>query len=99
MIAKKYRKNPIVIEAIQLDNTPEAICSVLDFVFKTSFASDQTDATSVINNAISDGGIVIPTSEGKLFASFGDYVIKGIDGGFYPCKPDVFEESYTHFSR
>lgn len=39
-------------------------------------------------------GIVIPTLEGEMIASPGDWIIKGIKGEFYPCKPDIFEATY-----
>ena len=38
--------------------------------------------------------LVIPTLEGNMIASLGDYVIKGVNGEFYPCKPDIFEKTY-----
>lgn len=41
------------------------------------------------------GGIHIPTMEGVMIASPGDWIIKGIKGEFYPCKPDIFEATYT----
>lgn len=39
-------------------------------------------------------GIIIKTLEGNMLADFGDYIIKGIKGEFYPCKSDIFEASY-----
>jgi hypothetical protein len=39
-------------------------------------------------------GLRIPTYEGYVFASVGDYIIKGVEGEFYPCKPDIFEKTY-----
>ena len=39
-------------------------------------------------------GMKIPTLEGEMTASMGDYIIKGIQGEFYPCKPDIFEKTY-----
>ena len=41
-----------------------------------------------------NGNVVIPTLEGNMNASIGDYIIKGLRGEFYPCKPDVFEKKY-----
>ena len=40
------------------------------------------------------GGLPIKTLEGKMIASDGDYIIRGINGEFYPCKPDIFEKTY-----
>jgi hypothetical protein len=39
-------------------------------------------------------GMFIKTLEGDMFAHVGDYIIKGVQGEFYPCKPDIFEETY-----
>jgi hypothetical protein len=39
-------------------------------------------------------GVVIETLEGNMLANKGDYIIKGVKGEFYPCKPDIFEMSY-----
>jgi hypothetical protein len=39
-------------------------------------------------------GIFINTLEGKMTANFGDWIIKGVNGEFYPCKPDIFEKTY-----
>jgi hypothetical protein len=40
------------------------------------------------------GGLVIKTLEGEHLASIGDYIIKGVNGEFYPCKPDIFHKTY-----
>ena len=47
-----------------------------------------------IADVIIKGGFLIPTLEGNLEAKFGDYIIKGIKGEFYPCKPDIFIATY-----
>ena len=41
-----------------------------------------------------EGGLIIKTLEGEHLASIGDYIIKGVKGEFYPCKPDIFEQTY-----
>lgn len=41
-----------------------------------------------------DGGLVIKTLEGEHIATIGDYIIKGVKGEYYPCKPDIFEMTY-----
>lgn len=43
--------------------------------------------------------VVISTLEGDMFAAYGDYLIKGLVGEFYPCKPDVFKLSYKEVSK
>jgi len=82
----KYRKKPIIIDAIQYNG--QNLNLVMDFI-------GDPDGTSgeyfVCHNT---GGIAIPTLEGTMIASLNDYIIKGIKGEFYPCKPDIFENSY-----
>lgn len=41
-----------------------------------------------------DGGVIIDTLEGAMTANTGDYIIKGVNGEFYPCKPDIFHKTY-----
>lgn len=79
---KKYKKKPVEIEAVQYigDNIDE----VEDFV-------DQKLLRVEKENGISLG---IPTLEGMMTASIGDYIIRGISGEFYPCKPDIFNKTY-----
>ena len=49
-------------------------------------------ANVYINNT--KGYVEIETLEGKMFAEVNDYIIKGVKGEFYPCKPDIFEQTY-----
>ncbi|MFT8313183.1 MAG: hypothetical protein ABF633_02890 [Clostridium sp.] len=77
----KYRKKPVVIEAVQF--TGENCRSIVDFC-KGSKDWVRADKEKVI----------IQTLEGDMTANIGDYIIKGVNGEFYPCKPDVFEKTY-----
>lgn len=77
-----YRKKPVVIEAILWDGTQRARDELLS---KFGFCLDNYSST---------GDLVIPTLEGIMYGSIGDYIIKGIKGEFYPCKPDIFEKTY-----
>ena len=45
------------------------------------------------------GGFYIPTLEGNMKANIGDYIIKGINGEFYPCKPDIFDKTYEEVTE
>ena len=80
---KKFVKKPVVIEAIQYNGIN--ITEVEDFVGAK---------LPSVWLSIEDTQLVIPTLEGDMKVSKGDYVIKGIKGEFYPCKPDVFEKTY-----
>ena len=75
----KYRKKPVVIEAVEWVDTKEGLADVLRFCPNVQLYTDC---------------IVIETLEGPIIASPGDYIIKGVAGEFYPCKPDIFAETY-----
>ena len=75
----KYRKRPVVIEAVQW--TGENLSEILQFS-KDAFI-DQDNFT-----------LKVATLEGTMVASRGDYIVKAVDGEFYPCKPDIFEKTY-----
>lgn len=81
----KYRKKPVVIEAIQitggLDNEKEIYSFINDF--------DSYDLIGTPFHAIK-----IKTLEGEMIGGFNDFIIKGVNGEFYPCKPDIFEKTY-----
>jgi hypothetical protein len=82
----KYTKKPITIEAVQW--TGVNINEVVDF------------CPSIIIRF--QGGMrlmYIPTQEGIMEASIGDFIIKGIKGEFYPCKPDIFKETYDEVEK
>ena len=80
-----YKKKPVIIEAVQWtgDNGTD---------IRTFFGN--IDDWGFTSGAGSTGQIFIKTLEGTMLASKGDYIIKGIRGEFYPCKPDIFEETY-----
>ena len=84
----KYKKKPVIIEAIQLLNNNSSIEECLKFIYNVFITDD--DIETVKN----DKNIRIQTLEGDMKASFGDYIIKGVNGEFYPCKPDIFEKTY-----
>ena len=79
----KFRKKPVVIEAIQWTGT--------NFVEMCLFTNNET--------FVNDGKIEIDTLEGVMTASKGDWIIKGIHGEFYPCKPDIFEKTYEEVTE
>jgi len=81
---KNYRKKPVVIQAFQLENlNPKSLIEVQQFV---GLGKDIFE--------VKEDGVVIKTLEGDMKASIGDYIIQGVNGEFYPCKPDIFEKTY-----
>jgi hypothetical protein len=87
---RRYRKRPVEIEALQWDpSTKESIAAMLRFC---------PAAGSLLSK---DGRVPAPdlklqvkTLEGMLEASPGDYIVRGVQGEFYPVKPDIFEATY-----
>lgn len=86
MIVLKIKSKPTFKEAIEFKDgmTPEELSKFLTCDFDLSSPGD-----SDIPYALT-----IPTLEGEMVASIGDFIIKGVRGEFYPCKPDVFQQSY-----
>lgn len=80
-MVKQYRKKPVVIEAVKYDGNN--LNEIYEFTNKTAFIAKRIDSP-----------LVIPTLEGEHVASKGDYIIKGVAGELYPCKPDIFEQTY-----
>lgn len=83
----KYRKKPVVIEAIIFNGE-----NVKELKY---FTKDFTN--EVLDIKITPTGVLhigVKTLEGMMKVNVGDYVIKGINGEFYPCKPDIFEKTY-----
>lgn len=79
VLAKRYRKKPVVIEAMH---------------FADESHSGRIAAWCGGSNEHSPREVQITTLEGTMTASIGDYVIRGVQGEFYPCKPDIFEATY-----
>ncbi len=92
-----FRKKPVEVEAMQLRwDTWSEMC---DFVGVGSLEDGNPTGTAH-NKATgeafeSDGpGLLIPTSEGLMVACPMDWIIKGVAGEFYPCKPEIFQATY-----
>lgn len=80
-MVKSFRKRPVVIQAVQLLADHGNFDEILAFTGGTAKPSF-------------DGKLIIPTLEGDHTANPGDWIIKGVHGEFYPCKPDIFEKTY-----
>lgn len=75
---QRWRKKPVTIEALLWDGTN----------------ADAVKAFCPICRISENTNVLIPTLEGRIYASKGDYIIKGVAGEFYPCKPDIFKATY-----
>jgi len=79
----RYRKKPVVIDAVEFDGSPESADEIADM------------ATG--DNQVSVVGleyVSVKTLEGVMTGNIGDYIIKGVSGELYPCKPDIFHKTY-----
>jgi hypothetical protein len=77
-VVEQYRKKPVVVSAVKWDGQNDS--EILDFCGKEAI--------------VSFGVLTIRTLEGVMGATVGDYIIRGVNGEFYPCKPDIFEKTY-----
>jgi hypothetical protein len=90
----KFRKKPVEIEAMQLNTNYDSIVNCVEFVFNIGMDSSMIGEAATVKRVQDEQGFLIPTLEGEMKASFGDFIIKGVKGEFYPCKPDIFEMTY-----
>lgn len=81
----KARKKPVVIECMQFTDEDK------DIVYHWASSIKMNVEPSTRNNC---PVLIIPTLEGDHIASIGDYIIKGVNGELYPCKPDIFCKTY-----
>lgn len=105
MKPQKYRKKPVIIEAVHFDGSTTDLHGVYCWI------EDNTDGSfepmgviegrkpcpaSGVSIDPRDGRMMIATLEGFHHANVGDWIIRGVQGEFYPCKPDIFEATYEH---
>ena len=89
MAAKIFRKKPVEIEAVQW--TGENLDRVMEFCAgNASYQLMHKGNSELVIATLEDGS----DGEAKHVASRGDWIIKGVKGEFYPCKPDIFEATY-----
>lgn len=90
----RYRKKPVEIDAIQFDGTEGSAQKIIQ-TFRNSGRAILYHA----RKASGDPKLSIPTLEGRMVANVGDWVIRGIEGEVYPCKPGIFEKTYEHVTN
>jgi len=81
--ARRYRKRPIVIEAIRWDGKAHTLREISGM-----------GGRRVECDLGGDMRLMVETPEGTMAANVGDYIIKGVKGEIYPCRADVFDETY-----
>lgn len=78
----KFRKKPVVVEAVRFDPAQQTLGELFRMLSGAEWQSNP------------HGGLDIVTMEGTMTASPGDWIIRGVAGEIYPCKPDIFEQTY-----
>lgn len=92
----KFRKKPVVIEAFQMTEARRADSAEWPVWLEQAWQLPRETAGSAYPTVAgtSDGTISLGTLEGQHLVSFGDWIIRGVKGELYPCKPDIFAATY-----
>lgn len=92
----KFRKKPVVIEAFQLTEKTRVDNSEWPQWAHEAWQKDRDEVGSLSPQfpGEGDGLLLIHTLEGRMLVEFGDWIIQGVKGKLYPCKPDIFEATY-----
>ena len=80
----KYRKKPVVVDAVRWHGTDDLEIAELCMELGNLYLPIERN----------DRSLIVSTLEGQMVADPGDYIIKGVKGEVYPCKPDIFEATY-----
>lgn len=88
----KYRKKPVVIEAFRMgiDPRPDWFTQAVTDNWIRTYTDDPDQDPFTFTKTY----CLIDTLEGKMKGDYGDFIIKGVQGEIYPCKPDIFEQTY-----
>jgi len=93
MTTTRFRKKPVEIDAVQWDGTAEAATPIIDWALR----NDVTINYYCPDECKQDAHVLlVSTLEGAMTAQPGDWIVRGIQGEFYPVKPDIFDATYEH---
>ena len=97
-MSNQYRKKPVVIEAFQmtLDRIPKTVTWPAWLIIASNKGANEDGSVfwPSLTNQKPEEGVCIRTLEGVMTASPDDWIIQGVSGELYPCKPDIFEQTY-----
>lgn len=98
MSVQRFRKRPVTVDAMHWDGTAEGARVVIDWILQSDGTANywcrDPDACGAHGSAVGQHDIMVRTLEGQHIASPGDWIIRGVQGEFYPCKPDIFAATY-----
>ncbi|WP_419833721.1 hypothetical protein [Endozoicomonas atrinae] len=84
---KRFKKKPVIIDAVQWNGDDD-----LAVLIATEWMDDKSKETLITHDG--NDSLFIETLEGEMEAKVGDWIIRGVAGELYPCKPDIFEAIY-----
>jgi hypothetical protein len=84
-VSTRYRKKPVIINAMRFCGEGSAQ-KIIDWAASFNVSIEKAYGGQLC--------LSIPTLEGRMYANLGDFIIKGIAGEFYPCKPEIFKSTY-----
>ena len=94
----KYKKKPVEIEAMHFEGSMMQLMDVYQWIERNTQGSFNPLGSVVPASGVSidpaTGFMIIATLEGVMQVKVGDWVIRGVEGEFYPCKPDIFAKTY-----
>lgn len=99
---QRFRKKPVEISAYQWDGTAEGATPIINWILSSwphaawYVAAGEPHLLRAKDEHDAPGFLVIDTLEGPHRADAGDFIIRGVAGEFYPCKPDIFEQTYDY---
>lgn len=96
VVIHQYRKKPVVIDAVMATGSAESNREIIDWTrgSSTPASMDKRPRGRDDGETVDVPWLTIATLEGAHWVDPGDYVIKGVAGEFYPCKPDIFVKTY-----
>ena len=94
-----FRKKPVMIEAMQFEGVSFAGNGHYSIEFNTTeslpkWLRDAMMDGNIVPDIVEEGGLIVKTLEGRHIATPGDWIIRGVKGEIYPCKPDIFAMTY-----
>ena len=90
----EFRKKPVVIDAQQWDGTPNSAARIIRWVREQNGRAKYWAPREWDKGETEGTYLSVHTLEGRMLANPNDWIIRGVQGEFYPCKPDIFEATY-----
>ena len=95
---QRYRTKPVVIEAVEYTGSPQSNRQIIDWTRGSNTPASMGKRVTALKDGSfledTENRLRVATLEGSVFVAPGDFVVRGFDGEFYPCKPETFHKTY-----